>query len=170
MRFNYTPADIIDAIRLYESVTPMHYITKGAAILSLITAVMCAYGYFQLNRYYGSSYGTGWFALIFVLLALEFWLDPIRPLLARLVFGMNAKIYSDQSEVMFDDEGVHAKSSTYELKRIWTAYSKLLESKKLFLLVYGKRLYATIPKKAFTDEKQIELFREMVKSKIGSPT
>ncbi len=128
----------------------MHYITKGAAIISLITAIMCAYGYFQLNRYYGSSYGTGWFALIFLLLALEFWLDPIRPLLARLAFGMNAKIYSDPSEVMFDDEGVHAKSSTYELKRIWTAYSKLLESKKLFLLVYGKRLYATIPKRAFT--------------------
>jgi YcxB-like protein len=86
------------------------------------------------------------------------------------VFKIDVNIHSKPSKVTFGEDGVHAQTSTYDLTRKWIAYSRLLESKQLFLLVYGKRLYATITKKAPTDEKQIELFREMVKSKIGSPT
>jgi hypothetical protein len=170
LRFTYTPADMVDAIRLYESSTPMRSIGKIAAVLALFAAGMCAYGYLELGGGDRSSYGFEWYGLAFFLLAVVFWFDLLRPLMARLVFRMNAKIYSDPSEVTFDKDGVHAKTSTYDLTRKWEAYTRLLESKQSFLLVYGKRLYATIPKRAFTDEKQIEWFREMVKSKIGSST
>ena len=167
LHFNYTQADVAEAFRLYQSTTPIQKVVKIAAILALLNAGLCVYAYFQLTRLYGSSNGTEWYALASFLLALVFWFDPIRPLMARIMFRMNSKIYSDQSEVTFDEEGVHARTSTYDLKRQWSAYSKMLESKRLFLLVYGKNLFATIPRRAFEDERQIEAFREMMKNKIG---
>ena len=73
LRFSYEPEDIVDAIRLYESSTPMRSIGKIAAILALVSAGLCVYGYLKLTRWDGSTYGFEWYGLAFIILALVFW-------------------------------------------------------------------------------------------------
>jgi hypothetical protein len=167
IRFTYTPSDAVDAFRLYEATTPMRKMVRAVAVLSFAFAGLDFYAYVQLARTYGGTYGMQWFGMGLLVAALIGWFDPIRPLQAWLTFRMNSKIYTDQSEVTFDEAGVHARTSTYDAKRPWAAYSSVLESNRLFLLVYGKGLYATIPKRAFSDDKQIQVFRDMLQRKIG---
>jgi hypothetical protein len=167
IHFEYTLADMLDAFRLYHATTPMRTISKIVAILSLAFAILAVYTCVQSIRAYGETYDTGWYAAGLLVIAIIAWFDPIRPLRAWLVFKMNSKIYTDPLEVTFDQVGVRAKTSTYDMQRLWMAYSTVLESKRLFLLVYGKGVYATIPKRAFSGEAQISVFREMLKRRIG---
>jgi hypothetical protein len=167
IRFEYTAADAVDAFRLYEATTPSRAIGKTIAILLLVFAALAVYAYVQFVHTYGATYGLEWVAIGCVALALILWFDPIRPLRARLAFRMNSRVYTDPSEVTFDEAGVHARTRTYDVKRSWAAYSTVLESDRLFLLVYGKGVYATIPKRAFSSEPQIQAFREMLQRRIG---
>jgi hypothetical protein len=167
IHFEYNVADAVDAFRLYHATTPMRTISKIVAVVSLVFASLATYACVQLIHTYGDTYGTAWFAIGLIFIAIIAWFDPIRPVQAWLAFKMNSKVYTDPSEVTFDEAGVHAKTNTYDAKRLWTAYFSVLESKRLFLLVYGKGVYATIPKRAFSGEEQIRAFREMLERKIG---
>jgi hypothetical protein len=167
IHFKYTPADVVDAFRLYDASTSMRTIRRIVAVLSLIYAVLSAYGYVQLVRLYGQGYSMEWFALALGVAALILWFEPLPLLQARLLFRSKSKIYAGEWAVTFDAEGVHSKTGTSDRKRLWTAYSRVLESERLFLLVYGKGLYGTIPKRAFLDESQVRTFREMLRLKIG---
>jgi hypothetical protein len=168
IRFAFTLADAVESFRLYDATTPRHTITRIIALLSMVFAGLATYACVQLIRLYGSTYGTEWCAIVLFALALILWFDLILSLRAWFVFRMNSRIYTDESEVTFDEYGVHAKTSTYDMKRLWTAYSRVLESDRLFLLIYGKGVYATIPKRAFSDERQLLVFRELLNRRIGN--
>lgn len=84
-----------------------------------------------------------------------------------IAFKRDPKLYTDEYEITIDNSGVYAKNSTTEARRLWSAYNMAFESDQVFLLVYGKRAYSAIPKRAFSDENQINIFRELLKEKIG---
>lgn len=48
----------------------------------------------------------------------------------------------------------------------WQLYTKAVETKNLFMLYQGKRLFYILPKRAFSSNEQVEEFRELVRTKI----
>jgi hypothetical protein len=152
--FQYTARDAVEAYRLYATTTPIRSIGRAVALMCLVFGGLLLF-----------FWGIQWYtALLFAVAVIE-WFDLIPVLQGWFAFRTNAKLYARMWETTFDDEGVRARTSTDELHRSWAAYTTLLESERLFLLVYGKGLYGTIPKRAFANDEEIRTFRGMVESK-----
>jgi hypothetical protein len=49
----------------------------------------------------------------------------------------------------------------------WDLYSDVFETAKAFILVYGKRMYTVIPKRALDGEGQLREVRELLSGAIG---
>ena len=108
-----------------------------------------------------------WWAILVFLLAPSAWFDLLYPLRLWITVRQNPMLLTGEYELTFDDQGCYAKTNEYEARRSWSAYTTALESDKMFVLVYGKNRFATVPKRAFSNTEEISQVRELLKSKIG---
>lgn len=90
---------------------------------------------------------------------------------ARRYFRGEPK-FQDQYLFIFSDEGVAAKTAQIDTKLSWSLYTKVLEGKGIYLLVYGKdiRMMTMIPKRTFRDSIQENAFRDLLARHITNRT
>jgi hypothetical protein len=112
--------------------------------------------------------GSRWWSYVPFPLAVAEWFDlfSIRPLQIRVAFKANPK-FRERYALRFGEEGIHFKTATIDSTLKWDHYHALLESDRVFVLVYGKRMYTVVPKSAFPDPSRVDEFRELVKRKLA---
>jgi hypothetical protein len=102
------------------------------------------------------------------LAALEFFnLLSIDPLIVRWQFKSTPK-FNERNTIIFDVDGIHFRTPTIDARLKWETYSEMLENEKVFLLIYGKRMYSVIPKRAFQDGAESDRFRALVEQRLGA--
>jgi hypothetical protein len=106
--------------------------------------------------------GPRWWTLVwFPLAALEwFHVLDLGPWAARAAFGGNPK-FREPYELAFDDAGIHFKTPTIDSQLAWATYTRVLEDERVWLLVYGPRMYTVLPKRAF-DTNSTEALRALL--------
>lgn len=156
VRYKYTLSDFIQAGRVYRTTTLEAKIDKIVAVVLLLAIGMIMY-----------SDGIQWWTILMFLLVPFAWFGLIQPLQTWITFKRDPTLYTEEYEITFDDSGIYAKNSTTEARRLWNAYNIAFESNQFFLLAYGKRAYSTIPKQAFSNENEVNIFRKILKEKIG---
>ena len=72
--------------------------------------------------------------------------------------------FRDRYELTFSDEGIQVKTSQIDSKMAWSLYTKVVEGRDMYLLLYGKdtRMMTAVPKRVFSSNDQEQLFRELV--------
>ena len=156
VRFVNTLSDHIHAIRLYESRQLIAKLNKVAAALLVGAGVWLVY-----------AAGVQWWTIMWFVLAPLEWFDllSIRPLQVLVMFRTNPK-YREPYCVEFDDLGIHFTTPTIDSHIEWSFYNRVVESKRVFILIYGKPMYAMIPKSAFASPDEIDRFRELLRRHI----
>ena len=154
IRTQYTLSDAVHASRLYQATTATRTISRAMGVLFLALGCVSLY-----------LWGLAWFTVACFLIAIVAGFDLITPLQAWRAFRANAEHHAQPWEVTFGEEGVHARSRTLDIQRTWSAYSGAVESERMFLLVYGTWLFATLPKRAFANEVEIQAFRQILLGK-----
>jgi len=157
IHFTYTASDSIQACRAYRVTTTRYKISIVITVAAFIIGCVTTF-----------TLGFHWYTVVWFAIAVEEWFDLIRLLRAWLLFRSNRKVYSEPYEVTIDDSGIRAKTGAMDARRLWSGYTSAIEGKQLFLLVYGKWLYATLPKRAMSNEAEISRVREIIQHKIGS--
>ena len=142
----------VSASRLYYS-----KLSKWAKIDKVVALLLVLFGTALVILV-----GIQWWTLIwFVLAALEFFnLLSIDPLVVRWQFKGTPK-FKERNTLTFDDEGIHFQTPTIDARLRWETYNRMLENTEVFLLIYGKRMYSVIPKRAFKDEQEKDRFRQL---------
>ena len=77
--------------------------------------------------------------------------------------------FRDPYKLTFSDDGVFLKTPRIESKMGWTLYSRVIEGRDLYLLVYGKetRMMTIVPKRSFRNSDDENRFRELVRRYIS---
>jgi len=148
--------DHVAAERLYER-------SSGWATADRVVAlVLLAVGA-------GSTLAVGprWWTLVWFPLALLEWFHVLSlgPHLTRFWFHRNPK-FREAYELAFDDDGIRFRTPTIDSRLQWETYSRVLEDERVWLLVYGPRMYTVLPKRAFDFEAQ-RTFRELVSRHVA---
>ncbi len=122
-------------------------------------------GYFQYGVF--DSAKTNYlflFAAIFILCNLH------RPLIILpLIYFRSKTIAKEPVTLIINDEEVIFKTKNANSNVKWDFFTKYAENEKLILLMTGKKgksIFYTILKSAFSDEKEIEIFRTFLENKI----
>lgn len=134
-----TQADLIHAARAWEG---EHWKLARYVVAGLLAAC----GVFALTR-------GRWWGGVFLVFALAeaFNLLPAAVIRAILEFRMNPK-FRDEYRLTLTPDALHFQTSTIDSTLKWTLYSRVIETRKAFVLVYGTGLYTVIPKRALTPE------------------
>ncbi len=146
----------IHAVRAYDATGSASKVNK------IVAGLLLAFGIWSV-----SAAGAQWWAFLPFPLAVIEWFDllSIRPLQARIAFRTNPK-FRERYEIEFGDKGIHFKTPTIDSEIAWSHYSKVVETDRVFLLVYGRSMYSVIPKRAFSGTEEVDAFRSMVNHRI----
>lgn len=103
--------------------------------------------------------------LLYSLIAIAFGFGlPFYPWQVVYAFKRNPLAQAEY-EVTYDETGVSAKTSEGESTTTWSIYTRLLEDKRTFLLLFGYGTYVVIPKRVFAGN-DAEAFRELAQRMI----
>lgn len=159
LRFKYTEEEVVSALRLYM-VRSTRLITSFVIMLGL------------------------------VLLGISMLAAEIAPFVASCLIitgGIYLRIYlsaylnapaarfrgdpkfRDENLIRFSDEGIRLQTSQVDSKFHWSVYTRFLETRKFYILVYGEYMVTIVPKRAFESEAQQALFRTMLHNHIVPP-
>lgn len=83
----------------------------------------------------------------------------------KRVFKQEPK-FRDEYTLIFSNEGIKFETEHINSTIAWNHYSKIKENRDFFYLIYGKYMFTIIPKRAFTDKKDEELFRILVEENL----
>lgn len=155
VQFKYTSSDILHIGLFYWASRPLHTFSRTWAIL-LIGSALCF------------SFTENWSFVVtsLALAAVLWWMNWIHAFRRWLAFKLNPDLFDEPFEVTLNGAGVYAKAGARESRLQWTAYKRVLESDRMFLLFYGKKVCQSIPKRAFADEEEIGVVRELLKQNI----
>lgn len=111
--------------------------------------------------------GAIWWTLMCFPLAVLEWFDllSVRPLVMRVAFRRNSK-FREEYHLTFSPENIGFKTLSIDSTLQWTYYQRVIESARLFLLMYGKDAYTLIPKRCFKSEDELNAFRALLAEKI----
>ena len=112
--------------------------------------------------------GAGqWWGLVFVLFGVLEWFNflPAAVLRAVLEFRANPK-YREEYRLTLTPETLGFRTDTIDSTVKWTHYSRVVETDKAFILVYGKGMYTVIPKRALANDAQCHELRSLLSSVI----
>lgn len=154
--FDNILAEHLAAERLYYASTTLAKLDKVVAAVLLLVAVFSTWGA-----------GVQWWTLIFFPLAVFEWFNllSIRPLVIRYAFWRNPK-FTETYHLTFDPAGIQFRTRSINSRITWDHFTKVLEDDRLWLLVYGTRMYSVIPKRAFKDRNEVTRFRLLVAERI----
>jgi hypothetical protein len=179
---SYTVADLTEAVRIYQRTTSMHSINRVVSITGLLVVgwglILMALDFFFLSNLFGGEFRLGlfdtdyryirWILVALVPLSVLSWIRPFRPLAVWLDFQLNKANYQSPYHVIIDPQGVIVKTSNTESRQYWPAFTRVLESERLFILVYGSWQYAVLPKREFSSTESIEESRDLFREQIGT--
>src|SRR5262245_51535649 len=154
--FDNDLAEHLAAERLYYKSTALAKVDKIVAVILLLVGLFSTWGD-----------GVHWWTLIFFPLAVLEWFNllSIRPLVIRRWFKHNPK-FSETYHLELDRNGIHFRTKSIDSRVTWDHYSKVLEDDRLWLLVYGTRMYSIIPKRALKSNDEVARFRSLVAQSI----
>lgn len=155
LKFNYEISDLIRAYRRYRSKTLLYKIGLALAAICLLVGI---WGLVQFN--------LDTTAVLLFLLALMLAFDLVRLLRLWLSFKRNEQLYTKDIEVRIEDGGIHSKTDDAESFVKWERFDEVMEDEQLFLLIYGKWMYTTIPKRVFSDPVQVEIVSEVFREYV----
>ena len=154
VEFQLTESEYLAATRLYF-LQARHILLRlmAVSVLGLIGAALISLvaDYFM------------WVTIAFVVLFEAFVFYTLLVQNPRRYFRTDGKLHGTY-EMTFSDAGIFLKTAKLESKLSWDLYTKVLESRDLYGLVYGKetRMMSTIPKRAFKDRNQENQFRQLI--------
>ncbi len=153
---NYRPtlSEQVEAARRYQRTTRKFLLYRAISIAAL-AAVVWAF----------MTPGAQLLIPIWAILAVFTWFDPLPILLVWLSFRPPPGAAPYQAT--FDEQGITFDIAGQRVSRPWNRYTKLLETPRIFVLVYGGWAYSVIPRNAFGDSTAQEQFRTLAKRKIG---
>lgn len=150
--FKYTQNEYVKAERQYLTASKIirRYDIIIAAFLFLIA----------LNYLYFSSFST--FSIIALILVLTvttlgilvYFFIPIYK------FKQTAK-YHDEYTLIFSKDMIKFQTPSIQSELKWDNYSEIWENGDFYFLIQAPRIYTLIPKRAFQNETQKQLFHEM---------
>ncbi|NOT31346.1 MAG: YcxB family protein [Planctomycetes bacterium] len=151
-------SDHLHADRLEYAQGALSKVDKFVAVLLASTGVALL-----------TTAGPRWWCFLPFPLAVLEWFDllSIRPLQIRVFFLRNPK-FRERYRLELSEDGIHFRTSTVDAHLAWSHYVQILESERVFLLGYGKRMYTVLPKRAFKDAAEIGRFRDLAQRKIGA--
>jgi len=154
--FDNDLADHLAAERLYYKSTVLAKVDKVVAVILLLVGSFSTWGA-----------GVHWWTLMFFPLAVLEWFNllTIRPLVIRRWFKHNPK-FSETYHLAIDRSGIHFRTKSIDSRVTWDHYTKVLEDDRLWLLVYGTRMYSVIPKRALKGDDEMARFRSLVAQNI----
>lgn len=157
IEYNPTLKDHLHAHRVHYRHGVFWKIDKAVALLLAACGVVLV-----------SVGGPVWWYFILFPLALAEWFNGLdfRALQIRWMFKHHPQL-RERYALTFSEQGLHFRTSTVDSRLAWSYYRRLLESDRVFLLVYGKGMYSTIPKSAFKDADEIGRFRRLVTEKLS---
>lgn len=77
--------------------------------------------------------------------------------------------FREKYHVGFSDEGVFVKTFQLDSKLAWSLYTKAIEGKDMYILIYGKdiRMMTAVPKRSFRNRDEEGEFRQLVSRHIS---
>ena len=104
-----------------------------------------------------------WITLLFVVLLEGALLYNALVALPRKYFRGDPKFH-DRYQLTFSDEGIKLKTPHIDSKLAWSLYTKVVEGRDLYLLIYGTetRMMTAVPKRVFLNRDQENQFRELL--------
>ena len=154
--FDNVLADHLAAERLYYKSTVFAKVDRVVAVILLLVGLFSTWGA-----------GVQWWTLMFFPLAVLEWFNllSVRPLVIRRWFKHNPK-FSETYHLALDRTGIHFRTKSIDSRVTWDHYTKVLEDDRLWLLVYGTRMYSVIPKRALKSDDEVARFRSLVAQNI----
>ena len=73
----------------------------------------------------------------------------------------------EQFEVVISQSGIDVSSPTRSSKYAWSAFTRFVESKNLFLVYQAPKVFNVFPKRAFTPG-DVESFRSLLSEQLGA--
>ncbi len=74
----------------------------------------------------------------------------------------------ETTAIKFNEAGMESKSNTTFIQMAWEVFEKIRESNTDFLLYPQKNIFYPIPKRFFKSENQIEVFKQLIREKLGA--
>ena len=155
--FDNVLADHLAAERSYYKSTVLAKVDKVVAVMLVLVGLFTTWGA-----------GVHWWTLIFFPLAILEWFNllSVRPLVIRRWFKHNPK-FSETYHLALGPSGIHFRTKSIDSRLTWDHYTKVLEDDRLWLLVYGSRMYSVIPKRALKSDDEVARFRSLVAQNIA---
>lgn len=91
----------------------------------------------------------------------------LRPWLTYRAFLKEPNMAGELA-LTFGHECVRAENGTVNSRYDWSAFTKCIEGRDLFVLRLGKKHILVVPKSAFVSNEDMERFREIVASKVAT--
>lgn len=157
LNFDTILSDHLHANRFYRRHSFFARVDKVVTVLLLLLGIWAV-----------DSAGIQWWTVVPFPLAVAEWFDllSIAPIQVWIFFKRNPR-FKERYTLEFCDNDIHFKTATIDSKLEWSFYNGLMESDRVFLLTYGRGMYAVIPKSAFRDSLQMDQFRALVKGKVA---
>jgi len=156
IEFDNILADHLAADRLYYQSTFWWKADKVVAVLLIAAGVL-----------FVVTAGIRWWTIVWFPVAFAEWFNMLspRPLQIRAFFKRNPK-FLETYHLSFSEAGIHFETLSLDSRIAWTHYARVLENDRVILLIYGKRMYTVIPRRAFSDGSQYAALMSLVRRHI----
>lgn len=156
LKFKYTEKEYVEAVKWYYS--------KSLNIkIDIIVSVVFIFigSFFWLTG--DESFLNKMLVLLgSILLLMTIFVLYVNP---KRIFKHEPK-FQDEYKLGFKDEGILFETEHINSAIAWNHYSKVKENKSFFYLIYGKFMFTIIPKRAFQNTEEEDLFRKLVQEKL----
>ncbi|HEY0385674.1 MAG TPA: YcxB family protein [Pyrinomonadaceae bacterium] len=157
LQFKYSESEYVRAARFYLQKT---YHTRFNILIALL--VTCAgVALWALESDSVLGYVFTFLGAILLLLHCRTYFLPQR------WYARNPKLH-DEYHIQFSDEGLLFRTKDIDSSIKWDFYRDVWETEQFYFLVYGKDAFSVIPKRAFKDEIEEHLFRQLLDRHITS--
>lgn len=108
---------------------------------------------------------NGWAILVFIAtISILHALNVHRRLFVQ---AGKLKQIAKPSKTIFSEKGIESITPNSSSKRDWESYAKIYETAKDFIFFSQENVFATIPKRFFKNQGEIEALKELVNRKLG---
>ena len=164
IQFRLTPEEFIDGQRLYiRSIAPTserichHVKVPLGALLILLSCAGIAIGQTAVIFFPGLAFG-----MYLILLRYGLFRRRLRKAYAKYPNLQGEQRYEFSEEQIFS----HAQYSNGNIG--WELVTKYAESATLFIIQLAPRMFFVIPKRAFSDDAQLQTFRDLLVRKASA--
>lgn len=155
--FRYTAREYTSGINQFQDNT------KRIVFDLILSICLLIYGVYRIN-----SSANVIFSVFLIVAALFyiFILILAKYIIPKLRFNREPK-FQEEYFLSFQDEEINFIAGKLRSALSWDYYIDVKESKDFFFLVYGKNRYTIIPKRVFKDLDELNIFKDLVRSKIN---